>query len=235
MLATARAIFHTFGYILGLVAGGFFLFFFLFCSGNIAHHPAAIVSPLRAITICSMASHRHRDAFLPSCVYLHACAGIAVLRLLVLPSHVLETTPFFPNTSSRVAGQDAHQMTWNWLNVYCPCNCLAFVFSSRAHPRVLPYTDSAAGPSKWFSSASQTWVSHSVVLLQVCPCSFLHSEERKWRKHDTSPACSHCHHPTWSKAATEKSHFQSFFGLLCSLVTVLTSCELSLRFTPPPC
>lgn len=126
------------------------------------------------------------------------------------------------NASSQVAGQGAHQVTaTEWV-----CNAVQLPrapFSPCAHPQVLPDTVLLV-PQNDFAVLPKPELSHSVALLQVCPCSFLHSKGRKWRQHDTFTTHSHCHHPTWSKAAKEKSLFQSFFRRLCSLVTVLTSC-----------
>lgn len=97
------------------------------------------------------------------------------------------------------------------------------LFSFSLQPWVLPDTHRTTGPAVWLCGATLMWVSHSFTLFWFCPCSFLHSKERKWRQHDKSAAHSHHHHAMWSKAAKEKSLFQSFLRLLCSLVTVLTS------------
>lgn len=146
---------------------------------------------------------------------------VSLVGLLTFSRHTLET--FFSITYILMGFWAGYsQVSWNWLIMYCLWNRLSH-FSLQAYPWVLPDTHRASGPAVWFCGATLMWVSHSFTLFQFCPCSFLHSKERKWRQHDTSAAHSHCHHTMWSKAAKEKSLFQSFFRLLCSLVTVLTS------------
>ena len=83
--------------------------------------------------------------------------SISVLRLLDLPSHVLETSPFFL-VKYILTGRWAGCLPDDLELAECvmPVELPRVRFSSRAHPRVLPDTDSAAGPSKWFCTAYPT-------------------------------------------------------------------------------
>lgn len=160
----------------------------------------------------------HRDAFLPAWgTSMHVT--ISLLGLLTFCTGNFLFDPIHPHRFLGRIFTGELELADNVL----PVELSLFPFSLHAFPWVFPDTQKATGPAVWLCGATLMWVSHSFTLFWFCPCSFLHSKERKWRQHDTSAAHSHHHHTMWSKAAKEKSLFQSFFRLLCSLVTVLTS------------
>lgn len=110
-----------------------------------------------------MASLGHRAAFLPAWGYLHEYMSISLLRHLVLPSRVLETSPLFPTKC---------MLTGHWAG----CSPGHLELMEYVMPGELPVL---LVPQNDFAVLPKTGVSHSIALLQVCPCSFLHSKERK--------------------------------------------------------
>ena len=118
-------------------------------SGKTAHCPAAIVSPLRAVAICSVASGGHRDAILPAwgtwarTRASHCCAS--------WPS--LETSPFFPMKHILMGGWVGRMLT-RWPGTDWRCNAggvaLRSFFLWCSSLSTSRHSQSTAGPSTWF-------------------------------------------------------------------------------------